>query len=190
MSSAWHQSGFLWLVAATAATVNGVPLAHTAAAEQLTILAQRSFIDDPLISCGEVAGKPADLLVVRNSETAYPLVIRSAQELAAVSPQSRSAQHAAAAEDDAKLQIEVEQRLLTLLELAEINWEKQMVVALLANGSYRRPPRWEFSLQADADALVVHVRSHDGEFGCGRPWSIAVIERFDGKVEFRGQSTR
>lgn len=105
--------------------------------------AQGSFVDARLVSSSNLSKEPADLLIIRNSQTVCPLVIRSAQELAAVSHRPPNTDEAAAVTDDVNLEMEVEQRLLTLLELAEIDWEKP---------------------------------------------AIAVVERFDGKVAFTGQS--
>ena len=191
MSASWNWTWFACLVVAPVAAETVVPRAEGAETRRLEIIAQRSFVDDPLISIVNPADEPADLLVIRNSERAHPLVIRSRQELAAASLKARNASEAAAVKDDASLQMEVEQRLLTSLELAEIDWEKHMVVAVLATGSYRRPPRWEFvSCTTTDDTLIVQVSGTDGEFGCGFPWALAVVERFDEQVEFTGKSTR
>jgi hypothetical protein len=190
MSAVSNLRCLLFLAAAAAVADTVAPLAEGAEKRQLNIVAQRSFVDDWPITFANAADKPADVLVIGKWDNAYPLVIRSARELAAFSPEARNTQQAAADKDNANLQADAEQRLLTSLGLAEIDWEKQMVVAVLSERGYRRPPRWQFvSLTADTEALVVQVRSSNGVFGCGSPCAIAVVERFDGKVEFRGEST-
>ncbi|MBA4063492.1 MAG: hypothetical protein C0501_07220 [Isosphaera sp.] len=174
-------SGLAVLVAAALAVP---PAGEASGAEprELKIVAQRAFVDSndgaPPISFTRSADKPVE-----------PLVIRSAEELAAASPKGRQAKDPAAAGKDADLQKEVEGLLMNALKVEKIDWEKQMVVAVSEKAAYRVPPRWEFtSLKVDGDKMAVEVGRKGGEgYGAyGTPWAVAVVERFDGKVEFRG----
>jgi hypothetical protein len=66
-----------------------------------------------------------------------------------------------------------------------------MVVAVLETRAWRAPPKWKFlSLKTDGDRLIVEISPDQGEFGCGVPWAVAVVDRFDGEIEFKGETMR
>lgn len=191
MVLAWKQITFWFVVVATANFQVAVPVARGATPTELAIVAQGSFVDGPLMSYIKVADKPADPLVIPNAYEVYPLVIRSVEELVATSSKGREAKELAAAKRDGDLQAEVEQLLLTSLKLQAIDWEKQMVVAVLGTRAYRAPPKWNFrSLKTDGNKLIVEISADHGEFGCGVPWAVAVVNRFDGEIEFKGETMR
>ncbi len=180
----WLYSG-LAVIAATF-VVPMVPLASGAEPKELKIIAQRSFVSEsdgaPPISFVRPAEKPVE-----------PLVIRSVEDLAAASTKGRQAKDPAAAKKDPDLQKEVEGLLAKALKVEKIDWEKQMVVAASEKQAYRVPPKWEFaSLKLDGEKLIVEMRSESGKgYGSyGTPWAVAVVERFDGKVEFKGLPKR
>jgi len=191
MVSTWKHITFWFVVVASATLQVAVPAAVGAAPTELEIVAQSSFVDGPLRPYIKPADKPADPLVIPHAHEVYPLVIRSVEELVAISSKGREAAELAAAKKDGDLQAEVEQLLLTSLKLQAIDWEKQMVVAVLGAHAYRAPPRWKFlSLKTDGDKLVVEISADHGEFGCGVPWAVAVVDRFDGEIEFKGETMR
>jgi hypothetical protein len=135
--------------------------------------------------------KPADPLVIPNAHHGYPLVIRSVEELVAISSKGRMATDLPAAKKDGGLQAEVEQLLLKSLNLQAIDWEKQTVVAVLGTQAYRAPPKWKFlSSKAEGNKLIVEITGDHGEFGCGVPCAVAVVDRFDGEIAFRGETMR
>ena len=191
MVSTCKQITFWFVVVATATLQVVVPVAEGAAPTELAIVAQGSFIYGPLMSYIKRADKPADPLVMQEWHEFYPLVIRSVEELVAISSKGREAQELAAAKKDGALQEEVEQLLLTSLKLQGIDWEKQMVVAVLGTRAWRAPPKWKFlSLKTDGNKLIVEITADHGEFGCGVSWAVAVVDRFDGEIEFKGESMR
>jgi hypothetical protein len=173
------------LVPLVFASVALAPLASDADGtepKELKIIAQRGFADHddaPPIYFTKLADKPVE-----------PLVIRSAEELAAVSGKARQAKDPVAAKKDPALQKEVQELLAKSLKIDKIDWEKQMVIAASDTAAYRVPPKWEFrSLKANGETLTVEVVSQDGKgYGTygGTPWVVAVVERFSGKVEFKG----
>ena len=188
MVSTCMQTPFWFVVVATTTLRVAVPVAEGAAPMGLAIVAQASFVDGPLRPYINPADEPADPLVIKEWHEVYPLVIRSVEELVTISSKGREAKELAADKKDGALQEEVEQLLLTSLKLQAIDWEKQMVVAVLGKRAWRAPPKWKFlSLKTDGDKLIVEISSDRGEFGCGVPWAVAVVDRFDGEIEFKGE---
>lgn len=166
-------SVFFSLVVSPAIEANG------AKPVELKIIAQRHFISQndkaPPICFTKVAEKP--------------LVIRNAEELAAISWKGQEAKDKAKAQKDPVLQKEVQDLLTKALKIEKIDWEKQMVLVVSDKLAYRVPSKWEFApLNVNGDTLTVIVNGTEKKdyVGSGSPWAVALVERFNGKVEFKG----
>lgn len=191
MVSTCKQNTFWFVVVATTTLQVVVPVVEGAAPTELAIVAQGSFVDGPLMSYIKRADKPADPLVIQKWHEVYPLVIRSVEELVTTSSKGRETKELASDKKDGALQEEVEQLLLTSLKLEAIDWKKQMVIAVLETRAWRAPPKWKFvSLMTDGDKLTVEISADRGEFGCGVSWAVAVVDRFDGEIEFKAETMR
>ena len=107
------------------------------------------------------------------------VVIRSAEELAALSSKAKSAK-------DAAVQKEMESELARLLEVDGIDWSKHMALAVRGEAG-TKADRVKFdSLRIEDRTLTVawRVKPRPPHAGPGTPIAVILVERFDGEVKF------
>ena len=107
------------------------------------------------------------------------VVIRSAEELVALSSKAKSAK-------DPAVQKETEAELAKLLQLDAIDWSKQMVLAVRGErGTKADKVRFD-SLKIEDKVLTVawKVIPRPPHAGPGTPIALILVERFDGEVKF------
>jgi hypothetical protein len=113
------------------------------------------------------------------------VVIRSAEELAALSPKAASAK-------DATVQKEMEAELAKLLELDAIDWSKHMALAVRGEPG-TKADRVKFdSLRIEDKVLTVtwRVKPRPPHAGPGTPIALILVDRFDGEVKFVSSGQR
>jgi hypothetical protein len=108
------------------------------------------------------------------------VVIRSAEELVAVSSKAKSAR-------DPKVQKEMEAELARLLEVDAIDWSKQMALAVRGEPGTKADRVHFDSLRVEGKVLTVawKVKQRPPHAGPGTPIALILVERFDGEVKFR-----
>lgn len=107
------------------------------------------------------------------------VVIRSAEELVAVSGKAKSAK-------DPAVQKEVQAELTKLLEVDAIDWKKQMVLAVRGEPGTKADRVHFDSLRVEGKVLTVawKVKQRPPHAGPGTPIALILVERFDGEVRF------
>src|SRR5262245_10624282 len=138
------------------------------------------------------AGEPKEVKIIASASEADPLlvqlkkddsgvVIRSAQELVALSKKADSAK-------DAAVQKAMEAELAKLLKVQSIDWSKHMILAVQG-----RPTKGEWgtikfgSLKIEGMALSVPWKQENRATRApyqGPPTGFCLVERFDGDVKF------
>lgn len=100
------------------------------------------------------------------------IVIRSSQELAALSTES----------DQRKIEAE----LAKVLEVSTIDWNKQMVIALRGVQGTKLDRIHIESLKVEGKALTVSwkIKQRPPHAGPGSPVAVLLVDRFDDEVKF------
>jgi len=114
--------------------------------------------------------------VVLNKLT--PVIIRSAEELAAATQKAKSAK-------DADVQKEIEAEVAKLLKVDAIDWKKQMIVAGVAESFD--------SAKSDGKVLTVTFTKYvERPTRAVLPWPkvMSLVERFEGEVKFVPKETK
>jgi hypothetical protein len=107
------------------------------------------------------------------------VVIRSTEELVALSSKAKSAK-------DPAVQKETEAELAKLLEVDAIDWSKQMVLAVRGEPGTKADRVHFESLTVEGKVLTVawKVRQRPPHAGPGTPIALILVARFDGEVKF------
>lgn len=107
------------------------------------------------------------------------VVIRGIQDLVAMSGQP-------GAERDAAAQKELETELAKVLDVASIDWSKQMVLAVRGKLGTRLDRIHIDSLKVEGKVLTVawKVKQRPPHAGPGNPVSLILVDRFDDEVKF------
>ncbi len=161
--------------------LSGASCADAAEPKELKIIAQYSFIN----------GGSHPIWLFNKDVKAGPLVIRNAEELVAASWEGQQAKDLSEAKKDRDLQKKVERQVAKEMGFDVIDWEKQMVIAygMDVKQSSRVPPKLEFtSLKLSGETLTVESFSKGGvgyDGSGSKPCVLAVVERHNGKVEFK-----
>jgi hypothetical protein len=107
------------------------------------------------------------------------VVIRSAEDLVAHSSKPDSAK-------DLAVQKQTDAELAKVLQVDAIDWSKQMVLAVRgARGTMSDRIHFD-SLKVEGKVLTVawEVKQRPPHAGCGTPFALILVERFDGEVKF------
>jgi hypothetical protein len=107
------------------------------------------------------------------------VVIRSAEDLVAHSSKSDSAK-------DLAVQKQMDAELAKLLQVDAIDWSKQMVLAVRGERGTTADRIHFDSLTVEGKVLTVawKVKQRPPHAGCGTPFALVLVERFDGEVKF------
>ena len=107
------------------------------------------------------------------------VVIRSAGELVATSAQPGDSK-------DPTVQKEMEAELAKVLEVAAIDWSKQMVLAVRGKPGTKLDRIHFDSLKAEGKVLTVawKVKQRPPHAGPGTPVTLILVDRFDDEVQF------
>ena len=107
------------------------------------------------------------------------VVIRSGEELVALSSKAKSAK-------DPAIQKEMEAELAGLLEVDAIDWSKQMVLVVRGEPGTKADRVHFESLTVEGKVLKVawKVKQRPPHAGPGTPIALILIDRFDGEVKF------
>jgi len=107
------------------------------------------------------------------------VVIRSAEELVALSSKATSAK-------DPAVQQELEAELVKLLDVAAIDWSQHMLLAVRGVPGTKADRVHFDALTIEGQVLTVawRVRQRPPHAGPGTPIALILVSRFDGEVKF------
>jgi hypothetical protein len=159
-----------------------LPLPAAAFLAACAVLPAPLFAEDArdlkIIASAQDSPRSANIGPVQLEESAS-VVIRSPEELVALSSKSASAK-------DPAVQKEMEAELARLLEMGEIDWSKQMALAVRGQpGTKADRVRFD-SLKVEDNILTVawKVSPRPPHAGPGTPIALILVERFEGEVKF------
>ena len=163
--SYWKKLSVVCTVAACAATL--APLRAEEAKEW------------KIIASAQDSSRAANIGPVRLEEPGS-VVIRSAEELVALSSKATSAK-------DPAVQKETEAELAKLLQVDAIDWSRQMALAVRGEPGTKADKVHFDSLKVEGKILTVawKVKQRPPHAGLGHPIAVILVERFEGEVKFQ-----
>ena len=143
-----------------------------------TSLLAEPIRDLPIIAAAQDSSRAATIGPVQLDEPGTA-VIRSAEELVALTNKPKSAK-------DVDVQKEMVAELAKVLQVEEIDWSKQMAIAVRGEPGTKADKVHFDSLKVEGKVLTVSwkVKQRPPHAGLGTPIAVILIERFDGEVKF------